>query len=105
MEPDDEVVGLFVASSATELVALVDEHCDPSQCSYALASAGGLVVAGVTKAKWPMSGEQLSRCTGLEGAVFTQQWEYELDAETSSLEWKSLQPAVGRVLGKLRHQT
>lgn len=99
--PDDEVVGLFVASSAVELAALVDEHCDPTLCQYAAAAAGGLVVPSATKARWPMKAARLSVSTGLEGAVLTQQWEDDLGAETTDLEWKPLKPAAARMLRKL----
>jgi hypothetical protein len=99
--PDEEVVGLFVASSALALAALVDEHCDPTLCEYAVATVGGLIVPTVTKAKWPQPAGQSSVSTGLEGAVLTQQWEDDLDAQTTSLEWKPLKPAVQRLLRKL----
>jgi hypothetical protein len=98
---DEEVVGLFVASSAMVLVALVDEHCDPTLCEYAVAAAGGLIVPGATKAKWPIKAGRSSVSTGLEDAVLTQQWEDDLDAETTLLEWKSLKPAVKRMLRRL----
>jgi hypothetical protein len=86
--PDEEVVGLFVASSALALAALVDEHCDPTLCEYAVATVGGLIVPTVTKAKWPQPAGQSSVSTGL-------------DAQTTSLEWKPLKPAVQRLLRKL----
>lgn len=98
---DDEVVGLFVASSAVTLAALVDEHCDPASCEYAVAFSGGLIVPTVTKAKWPMKAGRSSRSTGLEAAVLTQQWEDDLDAGTTLLEWKPLQQAANRMLRKL----
>lgn len=98
---DDEVVGLFVASSALNLAALVDEHCDPASCEYATAFSGGLIVPTVTKAKWPMKAGRSSRSTGLEAAVLTQQWEDDLDAETTLLEWKPLQQAAEDMLRKL----
>jgi hypothetical protein len=98
---DDEVVGLFVASSAAALAALVDEHCDPASCEYATAFTGGLIVPTITKAKWPMKAGRTSRSTGLEAAVLTQQWEDDLDAETTLLEWKPLQQAAERMLHKL----
>jgi hypothetical protein len=100
-KPDNEVVGLFVAPSAVVLVALVDEHCDPTLCEYTVAPTGGLIVPTVTKAKWPMAAGRSSVSTGLEKAVLTQQWEDDLDAETTRLEWKSLEPAAGRMLRKL----
>jgi hypothetical protein len=99
--PDDEVVGLFVAPSAMVLAALVDEHCDPTLCEYALAADGGLIVPAATKAKWPMKAGRSSVSTGLDGAVLTQQWEDDLDAETTLLEWKPLKPAAERMLRKL----
>ncbi|RLP24459.1 hypothetical protein D8676_17480 [Mesorhizobium sp. YM1C-6-2] len=99
---DHEVVGLFVSPSATALVALVDEHCDPTSCEYATAVPGGLVVPALTKAKWPMKAGKSSASTGLEGAVLTQAWEDDLDAETTYLEWKSLKPASERLLRKLK---
>jgi len=97
-----EVVGLFVASSAIVLAALVDEHCDPTLCEYAVAAQGGLIVPTPTKAKWPMKAGRSSASTGLEGAVLTQQWEDDLDAQRTFLEWKSLRPAVEQTLRKFR---
>ena len=99
--PDNEVVGLFVASSAVVLAALVDEHCDPMLCEFAVSAAGGLIVPAATKATWPMKAGQSSASTGLEDAVLTQQWEDDLDAETTLLEWKPLKPALERMLRKL----
>ena len=96
-----EVVGLFVTSSLVVLAALVDEYCDPALCEYAIAAAGGLIVPITTKAKWPMKRGKSTVSTGLEEAVLTQQWQDDLDAETSPLEWKPLQPAVERMLRKL----
>ena len=98
---DDEVVGLFVASSAVVLAALVDEHCDPTLCEYAVAAAGGLIVPAITKAKWPMKAGRSSVSTGLENAALTQQWEDDLDAEMTRLEWRSLNPAAKGLLRKL----
>jgi len=100
-EVDNEVVGLFVAPSVATLAALVDEHCDPTSCEYAAAVAGGLVVPAVTKAKWPMKVGRSSVSTGLEEAVLTQAWQDGLDADTTDLEWASLQPAAERLLRKL----
>lgn len=100
--PRDEVVGLFVAPSAAVLAALVDEHCDPALCEYAVAAQGGLIVPTVTKAKWPMKTGRSSASTGLEDAVLTQQWEDDLDAGRTFLEWKSLKPVVEQTLRKLR---
>ena len=54
-----------------------------------------------TKAKWPMTAGRSSVSTGLEGAVLTQAWQDDLDAETTLLEWKPLKPAVERMLRKL----
>jgi hypothetical protein len=99
--PDDEVVGLFVASSAVVLAALVDEYCDPTICEYAVAATGGIIVPTATKAKWPMKMGRSSVSTGLEEAVLSQHWEDDLDAATTVLEWKSLKPAVGRMLRRL----
>jgi hypothetical protein len=99
--PDNEVVGLFAASSAMVLAALVDEHCDPMLCEFAVAADGGLIVPAITKAKWPMKVGRSSASTGLEHAVLTQQWEDDLDAGTTLLEWKPLKPAVERMLRKL----
>ena len=82
--PDDEVVGLFVASSAIVLASLVDEHCDPAQCEFAVAADGGLIVPAASKAKWPMKAGRSSVSTGLE----------------TLLEWKPLKPAVERMLRK-----
>ncbi len=98
---DDEVIGLFVAPSAVVLAALVDEHCDPTLCEYAIAAAGGLIVPAITKAKWPMKAGRSSVSTGLEDAVLTQQWQDDLDAETTRLEWRPLKPAAKRLLRKL----
>ncbi len=99
--PNREVVGLFVASSTMALVALVDEHWDPTLCEYAVAAPGGLIVPTRTKAKWPMKAGRSSVSTGLEDAVPTQQWEDDFDAATTLLEWKPLKPAVERMLRKL----
>jgi hypothetical protein len=38
---DEEVVGLFVASSTMVLVALVDEHCDPRYANMPLPPPAG----------------------------------------------------------------
>lgn len=100
--PDDEVVGIFVAPSPVTLAALVDEHCDPAVCEYAMADPGGLIVPTRTKAKWPLRADRKSDATGLERAVLTQQWEDDLEARTTSLEWISLRPATERMLKKLR---
>ena len=96
--PDEEVVGLFVASSAVLLASLVDEYCDPALCEYAAATPGGLIVPVPTRAKWPMKRGKSSVSTGLEEAVLTQHWEDDLDAETTLLEWKPLRPAVEEML-------
>jgi hypothetical protein len=42
-----------------------------------------------------------SASTGLEDAVLTQQWEDDLDADRTFLEWKSLRPVVEQTLRKL----
>ena len=73
------------------LAALVDEHCDPTLCEYAVAAAGGLIVPTATKAKWPMKAGRSAGSTGLEKAVLTQQWEDDLDAETTSLRVEALE--------------
>jgi hypothetical protein len=83
------------------LAGLVDEYCDPTLCEYAAAATGGLIVAKATKAKWPMKRGRSSARTGLEDAVLTQQWEDDLDAETTFLEWKPLKPAAERMLRRL----
>lgn len=98
---DDEVVGLFVAPSTVALAGLVDEHCDPTTCEYAVAPPGGLIVPTATKAKWPRKAGRSSARTGLEEAVLTQQWEDDLDAPTSFLEWKPLKSAAERMVRKL----
>ncbi len=49
-----------------------------------------------------MKAGRSSTSTGLEGAVLTQAWEDDLDAETTYLEWKSLKPASERLLRKLK---
>lgn len=100
--PDEEVVGIFVAPSPVSLAALVDEHCDPTDCEYAEADAGGLIVPTRTKAKWPLREDRKSDATGLERAVLTQQWEDDLDARTTNLEWMSLAPSAERMLRKLK---
>ncbi|WP_367782971.1 hypothetical protein [Mesorhizobium marinum] len=91
-------MGLFVSLSVIALVALVDEHCDPNSCEYAIAVAGGLVVPSETKSKWPMKAGKSSLSTGLERAVLTQAWADDLDVETTYLQWKSLKPASERAL-------
>jgi len=100
--PDDEVVGIFIAASATALAALVDEHCDPTACEYALAGAGGIVVPTKTRAKWPFRADGPAVATGVERGVLTQQWEDDLDAKTTDLEWLPLKPAAERLLRTLR---
>lgn len=96
---DREVVGLFVASSVVPLAALVDECCDPNDCEYALAQAGGLMAAGVTAAKWPRDPGASEEVTGLEGAVLSQQWQNDLG--DGGLEWKPLGPAGRQLLRSL----
>ena len=83
------------------LASLVDEHCDPTLCEFAVVADGGLIMPAATKAKWPMTAGRSSVSTGLEGAVLTQAWEDDLDAATTLLEWKPLKPAVERMLRKL----
>ena len=48
-----------------------------------------------------MTAGRSSVSTGLEGAVLTQAWQDDLDAETTLLEWKPLKPAAERMLRKL----
>ena len=96
---DWEVVGLFVAASTIELAGLVDECCDPTLCEYAHAPSGGLMVSDVTKSKWPRPAGETA--TGLEEAIFNQQWDDNLDHVTSTLRWKPLAPAARRLLKAL----
>ena len=95
-----EVVGLFVASSAALLAAVVDECCDPTICDYALAPMGGLMVAAVTRARWPFAADDADQ-TGLEAAVLSQQWQDDLCDADNRLEWRSLKPAALRLLRAL----
>lgn len=90
---DHSVVGIFVAPSATFLATLVDEHLDPAECEYITAGMGGLIVSGETAAHWPRSVEA-EETSGLEGAVFTQQWVNDLVTPTNRADWKSLKPAT-----------
>lgn len=92
---DREAVGLFVASSAVLLAALTDECCDPNSCEYAVAGMGGLMLLNITAAKWPRADADGTE-TGLEEAVFSQQWEDDLGGDR--LEWKPLGPAARRLL-------
>jgi hypothetical protein len=94
-----EVVGLFVASSAMQLAALVDECCDPNICEYAIAKMGGIAVLDLTAATWPL----LDANTGLEQAVLTQQWDNDLRS-ADGLEWKTLRHAANRLIRALGRQ-
>lgn len=94
-----EIVGLFVAASIVELAGLVDECCDPTLCEYAPAPSGGLMVSDVTTSKWPRPAGETA--TGLEEAIFSQQWEDNLDLATSARKWKPLAPAARRLLKAL----
>lgn len=96
---DREVVGLFVAPSLITLAGLVDECCDPTLCEYTPAPMGGLMVSDVTAWKWPRPAGQ--EATGLEEAIFSQQWEEDIDESGSPLDWKSLAPAARRLLRAL----
>jgi len=94
-----ETVGLFVAPSLVALAGVVDECCDPTLCEYAPAQTGGLMAADVTASTWPRpTGEA---ATGLEDAVLSQQWEDDLGAIDSTLQWKPLAPAAWRLLKTL----
>lgn len=96
---DRETVGLFVAPSTVKLAALVDECCDPLLCEYAPAGTGGLMAADVTPSKWPRAAGEAA--TGLENAIFSQQWEDVLGSSGSPLRWKPLAPAVRGLLKAL----
>ena len=100
---DREIVGLFVAPSLVTLAGLVDECCDPTLCEYTLAPMGGLIVSDVTASKWPRPAGQ--DATGFEEAIFSQQWEDDLDQASSPLDWKSLAPAARRLLRALSRET
>ena len=94
-----ETVGLFVAPSLVALVGVVDECCDPTLCEYAPAQTGGLMAADVTASTWPRPAGEAA--TGLEDAVLSQQWEDDLGAIDSTLQWKPLAPAAWRLLKTL----
>jgi hypothetical protein len=96
---DCETVGLFVAPSIVKLAALVDECCDPLLCEYAPAGMGGLMAADATSSKWPRAAGEAA--TGLENAVFTQQWEDALGSSDIALKWKPLAPAARGLLKAL----
>lgn len=98
---DHEVVGLFVASSVALLATVVDECCDPTSCEYALATMGGVMVSSVTASRWPLPDDSPAGRTGLEGAVLSQQWQEDLSEAYNGLEWRSLKPAVLRMLRAL----
>ena len=93
-----EVVGLFVAPSLLKLASLVDECCDPAHCEYAFAGTGGLMVPEASAATWPRAAGESA--TGLEDAVYSQQWEPDLGPD-STLRWKSLAPATHGLLKAL----
>ncbi len=57
------------------------------------------MVAGSTAVRWPVPGE--SGETGLEEAVFTQQWDDDLRGVGGDLDWKPLAPAAARMLRTL----
>jgi hypothetical protein len=94
-----ETVGLFVAPSLVALAGVVDECCDPTLCEYAPAQTGGLMAADVTASTWPRPAGEAA--TGLEDAVLSQQWEDDLGAIDSTLQWKPLAPAAWRLLKTL----
>ena len=94
-----ETVGLFVAPSLVALAGIVDECCDPTLCEYAPAQTGGLMAADVTASTWPRPAGEAA--TGLEDAVLSQQWEDDLGAIDSTLQWKPLAPAAWRLLKTL----
>ena len=94
-----ETVGLFVAPSLVALAGIVDECCDPTLCEYAPAQTGGLMAADVTASTWPRPAAEAA--TGLEDAVLSQQWEDDLGAIDSTLQWKPLAPAAWRLLKTL----
>jgi hypothetical protein len=96
---DHETVGLFVAPSTVKLAALVDECCDPLLCEYAPAGTGGLLAMDITPSKWPRAAREAA--TGLENAVFSQQWEDALGPSDSPLRWKPLAPAAHSLLKAL----
>lgn len=98
---DHEVVGLFVAPSVALLATVVDECCDPTSCEYAPATMGGVMVSSVTASRWPLSDDSPVGRTGLEGAVLSQQWQEDLSETYNGLEWRSLKPAVLRMLRAL----
>ena len=94
-----ETVGLFVAPSLVALAGIVDECCDPTLCEYAPAQTGGLMAVDVTASTWPRPAGEAA--TGLEDAVLSQQWEDDLGAIDSTLQWKPLAPAAWRLLKTL----
>ena len=94
-----ETVGLFVAPSLVALAGIVDECCDPTLCEYAPAQTGGVMAADVTASTWPRPAGEAA--TGLEDAVLSQQWEDDLGAIDSTLQWKPLAPAAWRLLKTL----
>lgn len=98
-----ETVGLFVAPSLVALAGVVDECCDPTLCEYAPAQTGGLMAADVTASTWPRPAGEAA--TGLEDAVLSQQWEDDLGAIDSTLQWKPLAPAAWRLLKTLTPAT
>src|SRR5690606_40084261 len=84
--------------SLLKLASLVDECCDPAHCEYAFAGAGGLMVPEASAATWPRAAGESA--TGLEDAVYSQQWEPDLGPD-STLRWKSLAPATHGLLKAL----
>jgi hypothetical protein len=99
MAADGEVVGLFVAPSLATLAGVVDECCDPTLCEYAPASMGGLMAPEATATKWPRA--TAGTATGLEQAIFSQQWENDLGHAAGARKWKPLAPAARRLLRTL----
>ena len=57
------------------------------------------MVPDVTASKWPRAAEETA--TGLEDAIFNQQWENDLGQATGTLRWKLLAPAARHLLKAL----
>jgi hypothetical protein len=57
------------------------------------------MAADVTASTWPRPAGEAA--TGLEDAVLSQQWEDDLGAIDSTLQWKPLAPAAWRLLKTL----
>jgi hypothetical protein len=102
MAADGEVVGLFVAPSLVTLAGVVDECCDPTLCEYAPASMGGLMAPEATATRWPRA--TAAAATGLEQAIFSQQWENDLSYADNTLDWKPLATAARRLLRTLARE-